>query len=114
MKMNSGNPRQTELEGDDVVIILRPNKVEGKWDGTYDIIQSVVEPTTLSPEDAYNVAFTGLLMALLPTYLVDDESFNEHYLDFIHDDNEDLVLELLDRHGLLSDAMASIMKGKMH
>lgn len=112
--MNSGNPRQTELQGDDVVIILRPNKVEGKWDGTYDIIQSVVEPTTLSPKDAYDVAFTGLLMSLLPTYLTEDESFNDHYLDFIHEGNEDLVLELLDRHNLLSDAMASIMKRKMH
>lgn len=105
-----GSLQQVNLHADDVVIIVRPNKKDGTWDGTYDIIQSIVEPVTLSGNDGYQVAFTALLMALLPSYLREDDDFNDHYIDYIFAMHDDLVSELLTRHNIVGD----ILNGKLH
>ena len=111
--MKSGSHPQVNLEADDVVIILRPQKKDGVWEGTYDIIQSVVEPNTLAKKDAYTVAFTGLLMALLPLYLTEDEDFNDHYIEYIFTEHADLVEELLERHNLVKEMLQGFT-GKLH
>ena len=113
MTTNYGNPQQTDLESDDVVIILRPKKKEGEWTGLYDLIQSVVEPTTLSGKEAYTIAFTGLLMALLPQYLTEDEDFNDHYIEYIFAEHADLVQELLEKHDLVKEMLQGFT-GKFH
>ena len=113
MTTNYGDPPQTNLEGDDVVIVLRPKKKDGEWTGMYDIIQSVVEPTTLAGKEAYSVAFTGLLMALLPQYLSEDEDFNDHYMEYIFAEHADLVEQLLEKHNLVKDMLQGFT-GKLH
>ena len=111
--MNSGYPQQTELEPDDVVIILRPRKLGNEWTGVYDIIQSVVEPTTMSGKDSYTMAFTGLLMALLPQYLTEDEDFDDHYIEYVFTEHSDLVEELLEKKNLVKEMLQGFT-GKLH
>ncbi len=111
--MNSGYPQQTELEPDDVVIILRPRKIGNDWTGVYDIIQSVVGPTTMSGRDAYAIAMTGLMMALLPQYLTEDEEFDDHYTEYIFNEHADLVEELLDKNNLVKEMLQGFT-GKLH
>jgi hypothetical protein len=64
-------------------------------------------------KDAYSVAFTGLLMALLPQYLSEDEDFNDHYIEYIFAEHADLVEELLEKHNLVKDMLQGFT-GKLH
>ena len=113
MTTKHGNLPQVDLHGDDVVVILRPKKENGHWTGLYDIIQSVVEPATLPRKEAYSVAFTGLLMTILPSYLTEDEEFHDHYIDYIFTEYGDLVEELLEKHDLVKEILQG-SNGKLH
>ena len=110
MMGKSGSLPKVDIQGDDVVIIIRPQKENGEWNGLYEIIQSVVEPTSLKSWDAYMISYTGLLMCLLPSYLREDEDFEEHYNDYVGAIHEDLVAELLEKHDVVGD----LLNGKLH
>ena len=105
-----GSLPKVDLEADDVVIIIRPQKKDGAWTGMYDIIQSVVGPTTLSGKEAYIISYTALMMALLPEYLREDEEFDDHYNDYVLSVHEELVAELITKHDLVGD----MLQGKLH
>ena len=110
MTGKSGSLPKVDIQGDDVVIIIRPKKENGEWTGLYDIVQSIVEPSTLKGSDAYIISYTGLLMCLLPLYLQEDEDFEEHYNDYVVAMHEDLVTELLEKHNVVGD----LLNGKLH
>jgi hypothetical protein len=78
------------LEPNDVVVILRPEIVNGETTGDFKIIQAVVGPVSMETEDMIDFASIAMMMIVLLSYVEDagekvaadvEKYIEEHCLD---------------------------------
>jgi hypothetical protein len=59
------------LEPNDVVVILRPEIVDGETTGDFKIIQAIVGPVEMDTEDMLDFASVAMMMIVLLSYVED-------------------------------------------
>jgi hypothetical protein len=81
----------TELQPNDVAIILRPKVEADVWTGVYDVMISGFGPITIKPEDMDSMIGVAVLLASVIPLMDEDEDIasiihtycSKHYSDMV-------------------------------
>jgi hypothetical protein len=73
------------IQANDVVIVLRPDlDAEGKYDGDFKVIHSVIGPVTMQAEHVYDMACLALIMSLMLEFVEkSDKLLVEEFTAFV-------------------------------